>query len=365
MPVGSYPEWLPLLQKPYENLFGPKNTWDFKCPDGRPLHVERNGQGLNNVHFRVTLAGEAYACKMFPIDDRHRAQREWDALVALDDAALSLAPRPLAFAPEGPLPLPAIVCRWIDGKALSAIPMREREVTNLVEAMQSIHAAEIGGTALRPAWGQPTRYEDYLAEMAQHLAVVRQWCESADSQSVRLPAWISDLCQLLPALEMAYHNSETMIGSHRDEGSCRHPALVRLDGSLENLVKAANSEVAFLDWDFSGAGDPAFDLAVMRWHPRIQAIAPADWQTALGQYRPSSSDREFRSRLEVYLALLPVRWACYSARHLVDGRSRLTAQHRPVRIPDRLYISAHRQLHHYLATLNLIEADDEDDSEKE
>ena len=82
-----------------------------------PLHVVRGAQGMNNSLFRVHIDGATYACKLFVADDRRRAWREWIALDRMWRAGLGLAPEPVAYLPDGPLPQPTVIYRWAEGAA--------------------------------------------------------------------------------------------------------------------------------------------------------------------------------------------------------------------------------------------------------
>ena len=72
--------------------------------------VHRIAGGFNNALYRVEVDGEAVACKLCVIDERRRAEREYNTLTALQAAGLDVAPRPLGIDESCTvLPYPAVV----------------------------------------------------------------------------------------------------------------------------------------------------------------------------------------------------------------------------------------------------------------
>jgi aminoglycoside phosphotransferase (APT) family kinase protein len=349
------PSWLPLLQKPYDNIFGPKSVWDLRMADGTAVRIERSSQGLNQTIYRVRIGDNVYACKLFVVDERRRAEREWTALRSLYQAGLKLGPEPVAYAPEGPLPLPAIVYRWVNGVPLSASLMGEDEVVQLVDTLQQLHrvrpAADITPLV---AWRQPEGFRTYLAEIRAFVDRYREWAMGPGLRA-ELPTWAAGLPELLPMVEEVVHRSEAAVAGADGDGRWPVNALVRADGSLDNVVRDETGRLVFLDWEFSGWGDPAFDLAGLRWYPRNLAIPHKFWQTAFCAYVPCPEDVDFTARLELYNQLLPAWWVARSTVHLIEGVDQLASGRQAATMPARMYRAVRRQLDNYLAALGLIE----------
>ena len=363
---GMSPAWLPLLQRPYENIFGAKNVWDLRMADGTAVRIERSSQGLSNSAYRVRFGGNVYTCKLFISDERQRAQREWAALCSLHEVGLHLAPEPIAYAPDGPLPQPAIVCRWVNGETLAGQGLTQGDLTALVSRLNLIHHTP-PATGIEPmlAWHQPENFAAYLAEIREAIDKVRAWAASSEATARDLPVWVADLPALLPIIGQALQLAEEAVAGARSDGKSTHKALVRVDGNLENIVRDADSQIVFLDWEYSGWGDCAYDLAELRWHPRAQGASSALWESALRTYVPAPGDTSFEERLRVFCQLLPVWWVGRSIVHLLEGADKLTKQSRVVRVPARMYQAARKQLDGYLAALGLIALAEEAETEEE
>ena len=263
------PPWLPLLLRPYQNLLGSKNCWDLRMADGAPVRIERGTQGLNNTFFRVRLIKDVFACKLFVADERNRAMREWTALHALHAAGIPHALEPIAYAPDGPLPQPVVIYRWVPGTPLTETALTEKDFKDLVAALAGVHRTRSApGYELAEAWHQPGSCAAYLGEIEAFFEQVRDWAQGGARSAADLPGWVADLREMLPLFEQVLENAAADGCQRQADAQPRVPALVRGDGSLDNVQRAETGEVVFLDWQFSGLGDAAYDLAEMRWHPR-------------------------------------------------------------------------------------------------
>jgi len=350
------PVWLPLLQRPYENLLGAKNVWDLRMANGTAVRIERGAQGLNNCLYRVRINGDVYACKLFITDERQRARREWTALCSLHEAGLRLAPEPVASAPDGPLPQPAVVYRWVGGESLGGQTLTTEDVCALVTSVNQIHRTPpAAGVEPLVAWHQPESFAAYLGEIETWLCKVRAWIESHHGQASSLPSWLEDLPALFPLMVETLRLAQDAVAQTTASSAYPNPALVRVDGNLDNVVRGDDGRLYFLDWEYSGWGDPAYDLAELRWHPRAKSITAAQWATALAAYTPFASDPGFAERLAVYNRLLPAWWVGRSALHLLEGAGQLTPRPRLAAIPQRMYKAVRTQLDYYLAALGLVE----------
>ncbi|PKO22082.1 MAG: hypothetical protein CVU38_11250 [Chloroflexi bacterium HGW-Chloroflexi-1] len=349
------PPWLSLLQRPYDSIFGPRNIWDLRMADGTAVRIERGSQGLNNNLYRVRFDGGVYTCKLFVVDERQRAQREWTAVRSLHDAGSRLAPEPVAYAPNGPLPQPVIVYQGVTGQSLSGQSLLADDLAALIECVGQIHrTAPAADTEPLVAWRQPEDYASYLAEIQEFLRALREWVTSGQVGAADLPNWAADLPALLPLIEAAMESAECAVASAGDRGACPAPALVRVDGNLDSIVRDEDGRLLFLDWESSGWGDPAFDLAELCWCPRAQTISQVQWQAALEAYVPHPRDETFWERLVVYNQLLPAWWVGRSAVHLLEGARQAVGQQRLVSIPTRLYRSVRTQLDNYLVALGTM-----------
>jgi len=348
--------WLPLIQKPYENPFGPRSAWDLRTANGTAVRIERGSHGLTNNLYRVRLGQDVYACKLFIADERQRARREWIALRSLQEARLRVAPDPIVYAPDGPLPQPTIVHRWVSGKELTKGSVTDNDLMALVADLNQIHQIRAApDTKPLIAWHQPANFADYLAEIQTFVGKIRAWTTDARFTPNDLPFWATNLLTWLPLFEKALRLAENVIAQADTKGEYLYKALIWGDGNLDNVIRSEQEQFIFLNWESSGWGDPAYDLAQLRWHPRASGISQTRWQAALNTYVPHPGDRYFRERLAVYSQLLPIWWVGRSALHLLEGARQAQSHQRLAMIPSRIYRSVRVQLRNYLAALGLME----------
>ena len=104
--------------------------------------------GANNLLYRVTNAGEDYAIKFTVRDERNRAQREHDALSALQQAGLSLAPQAI-LVDQNRYRQPVVVQSWLDGAVLVAPPESDADWAALLHHYCAIHSLTPAHTSIQ------------------------------------------------------------------------------------------------------------------------------------------------------------------------------------------------------------------------
>lgn len=361
---NSQPAWLPLLRKPYDDLLGSRTAWQLSLPGSPPIYVERGGRGLNSSLYRVRVGNDLFACKLFVADERRRGEREWFALSALQAAGLKVAPKPITFAPEGPLPLPAIVVDWQEGVTLTQQPPLASDIAHLVALLADVHrVAPAPDMEFLPAYLQPPNYEAYLCEVQSQFRQVQTWAADGSWRSQRLPVWANEIPELLPLAEQVLAAAQDAVGRAGTDGHCRAPHLIRADGNLDGVLRLTGGNLVILDWTCSGRGDPAYDLAGLRWHPQSLKVPAATWTAALEAYPAPAGEPEFGERLATYNRLVPAWWIARSMLHLLEGAGQIQGKMRLSRVPARFYRSVRHQLDMYLAGLGMIAAPEEDDED--
>ncbi len=95
-----------------------------------------------------------------------------------------------------------------------------------------------------------------------------------------------------------------------------HVALCRVDANTTNFVQNAGRWQS-LDWENSGWGDPAFELADLMLHPAYLAVPDMRWTQVVELYTQLTGN-EVAERLEVYYPALLVFWAVRFARYLYE-----------------------------------------------
>jgi thiamine kinase-like enzyme len=85
-------------------------------------------------------------------------------------------------------------------------------------------------------------------------------------------------------------------------------SLCHVDPNSNNAILGADGRVRWVDWEYSGWGDPALDLAEFRWHMAYADLSAGQQAWFREAYQPSRADASFPQRLAFWDNLLAVRW---------------------------------------------------------
>jgi aminoglycoside phosphotransferase (APT) family kinase protein len=262
--------------------------------------VQRLRHGMNNALYRVQLGNDAYACKLCVLDERQRAQREYRALSEV--AHLDVAPQPICLDESCTIvPYPAVVYTWQDGDALGP-QLTHAQLEALLDSLQCIHSCQPGesGKGLPTAWFHWFDLSPYLKELHELLEQYGSWLR--DSQPAG-KALFSRLERVIGICE------KRLLSSMLDIQLTKVPLrLCHVDPNLANTVWGSDGHVRWVDWEFSGWGDPALDLAEFRWHQALDDVTPAQKAWMRNHYIPPASDADFTDRLVLWDCLLATRW---------------------------------------------------------
>ncbi len=287
-------DWLPMVAAAHA-----AGTDDWA---GDSVTVRRVTGGFNNALYRAEVDGQCYAVKLCVADERRRAAREYGALRLLHAAGLDLAPQPLWLDESCTIfPFPTVVYRWLPGRPLDS-PLTSRQLAAFLEGYQHIHAlrerdyAQIG---LPDAWFHWLDFEPYLAELRDFLNEYETWLATTEPDGRDLRDRLSRLVD---------DCAETLTTADVDPSRESVPlCLCRVDPNLSNGVWGEDGRLRWVDWEYSGWGDPALDLAELRWHAALAGQREAQtWLRA--NYRRPEDDPAFEERLAVWDCLLATRW---------------------------------------------------------
>ena len=89
---------------------------------------------------------------------------------------------------------------------------------------------------------------------------------------------------------------------------CFSLRLCRVDPNLANCLWNEDGRLRWVDWEYSGWGDPALDLADLRWHIALTGLSEAQHVWLRDNYRRPADDPGFEDRLAVWDCLLATRW---------------------------------------------------------
>lgn len=251
----------------------------------------------NNLIFRATRDADDWAVKFTIRDERNRAQREFNALQLLDSLNSCVAPRPLYFDREQ-FRLPVVVQTWIDGAALNSPPVDDGTWINILLAYHDVHlvtgeAIRERGIALQPCGLVTEQPKNAVAGLRKFLASIPS--EDQPCDLIDLLVRLESLT--LPSIQVTY-------------GLCHGDATIR------NMLQTV-AGVVLIDWEYSGLGDPAHEIAKIMAHPHAKAVSEDRWQWLTERYAQIAGDEGLCQRIQVQYTLALIWWCV----RLVYGHS--------------------------------------------
>lgn len=250
--------------------------------------------GANNLVQRVASPLGDFAVKWTIRDERDRAGREYAALLALQQAGLALAPLPMLLERDR-YAQPVIVQAWLHGKPLDAPPQTAFEWHALVKHYVIIHRIT------------PTVCRVSLPEAWINAASVGAGRAMIEREVSRLPTAAQPTCLIQLLARFARWPSP--------EWSPAPQALCRVDANYRNFIRQPTGLVS-VDWENSGWGDPAFEIAEMITHPAYHTVSTAEWQAVIGMYSEQMDDPNAPLRITTYRTMMLVWWVARLARSL-------------------------------------------------
>jgi hypothetical protein len=288
-------DWLRVVRAAYASG---TDIWTEGDVTARRVHG-----GANNALYHVRLDGQQIACKLCVDDGRGRAGREYGALCLLQAAGVPIASEPILLDESCTvLPLPTVAYRWLPGETLGPLVTPE-QVAALLESIQQAHALrqdDFDGAALAEAWFHWFDLSPYLEELQEFLVQYGGWLVHHDPDGIALQerlVCLADRC------------TRALSAATGDTGRGRFPLrLCRVDPNLANAVWSREGTLRWVDWEYSGWGDPALDLADLRWHVALEGVSEAQHARIRDGYIRPADDPHFEERLAVWDRLLLTRW---------------------------------------------------------
>lgn len=252
--------------------------------------------GWNNLLFRVTGEASDLAIKFTVADARDRAGREYNALCALQQAGLDLAPLPI-WLDRTSFAQPVVVQSWLSGEVSDRVPEDDAEWQQWVDHLLAVHS-------LTP---QHTTFP--LVPGVINASTVREAFALVTEQMARLPQ-----AEQPSELRELYHQMQ----------ECEFPAwkpvpsvLCRVDCNLLNFVRQPDRWLS-VDWENSGWGDPAFEIADLITHVANRAVPQARWQWLIEAYCARSNDTEMQLRIQTHRKIRLLWYAVRLYRYLYE-----------------------------------------------
>ena len=257
--------------------------------------IARLDGGANNQLFRATRPPDDFVIKFTIRDDCNRAEREFEALSALEQAGLRIAPIPVLL--DNPrYRQPVVVQTWIEGEGITHPPATDEEWQELLQHYLATHTVtpDSGSEKLPKAFSASTVAEG-RALVSQQLARIPREAQ---------PASLQDLIQRFGHTEIPEWEKAPV-------------ALCRIDPNLSNFIRRVDG-LASVDWEYSGWGDPAYDMADLMAHPTYMAVPSSRWAWLIRTYGDLAGDPTAAIRIGAYYKILLVWWVARTARFLYE-----------------------------------------------
>ena len=231
-----------------------------------------------------------------PDEFAHAPVREYRALELL--SALDIAPQPVFFQPNPDPPLgPIVIYEYLEGEMWVRRCPSANELAQLAEVWLMVNALPTDN--LWMSRGQDRSLDDVWAGFLTRFQRYAAWTETAYAAGRQA----ADLC--LGLLER--HRVVVRELTDSDPPLC----FCRSDPRFANVIQRPDGRLGLVDWEDSGLGDPARDLADIMTHANQEdLVSPDEWQAFLQPYLAvrMGLDPGLRRRMHLYRAVFPVFW---------------------------------------------------------
>lgn len=252
--------------------------------------------GLNNLVYYASHPCGDFAVKFTRRDERQRASREYHTLLALQQAGLHLAPVPYALT-SGRYQNLAVVQSWLAGPVSATPPTAETEWRCLLAHVLAAQSLTPLNTAvpLPPATLGATHPYDFYTGLKQKAATLPPGAHLAPVQA------------LLACLDKRPY----------PHGPAPRLALLHCDPNLLNFVRRPGGWLA-VDWENSGWGDPALEIADLMAHAAFMGVPLATWEWFTNVYADHHGDATVVTRIWAYYPLVLTMWVVLFTRGMYD-----------------------------------------------
>lgn len=215
--------------------------------------------------------------KLYLRTDRGQVDREWAALVFLQEHAPGLAPRPIAREPDPPL----VVMSRVPGEPLES-PLSALQTVAMVGAYRELFAVPVSPDL-------PLRFKypaDFVADNTR-------WLDEVPRDG------LPDVVRLALAAADGWRAA-----APHELSTIQEPVVVQADGNVANMLWDGQ-RVRLVDFEYAGIGDRSFEVADLVEHisSRLRGLLDPEQVLAAFELTPRQRDR-----VEDYRRLLATFW---------------------------------------------------------
>ena len=209
--------------------------------------------------------------------DRGQPEREWTALVLLQEQAAMLAPRPIAQETE---PSATVMSR-VNGAPFDGV-LTPRQISAVVRAYRSLYAVTVPPNL-------PLRFADPVAFIADTVDWLAETRHVSHSNVVR---------RALDSAAKWYDGAPPGIDEIHD------PVLAQGDGNVANMLWDGE-RVWLVDFEYAGVGDLAFEMADLVEHASSRLRGLLDPETVMAGFDLTVAQL---ARVDAYRIVLASFW---------------------------------------------------------
>lgn len=253
--------------------------------------IERIFGGQNNLLYHARRDDQTFAVKFTRLDERGRASREFHTLWALQEAGLELAPVPYVLA-DGRIDnqfdgRQAVIQSWLDGSVSPSLPDSPAVWGYLLDHVLAVHTVQPMDTAvpLPPATLRATHPRELLGFLQQRAGALPH------------NANLEPVSALLSCLEKWAFA----------DWSVPSLALLHCDPNLLNFVRRPSGWLA-VDWENSGWGDPALEIADLMAHAAFMDVPSETWRWLVQTVADRWQDDTAVTRVWAYYPFILTFW---------------------------------------------------------
>lgn len=249
----------------------------FESPS--PWGVTQLHGGMNNQAYLYNNGIEAICIKLYLVDERHRAEREWEALCFLQEHKKAIAPKPLWYSAHENAP--AIGMTMTPGISLIKCEANHNLLAEFAEVLSTLFSISPSHNNCFP-WSRVSPAQECITR-------VEKWGNellATNKFSSTLETCLIDRIRSLVEYWLTSDDRRLLTES---------PLIVfgRGDPNLENCLWDGE-RVRLIDFEYAGWSDLAFELGDLIEHVKSRVWSDAVWNHFLSHFMPN--DDRFHER---------------------------------------------------------------------
>lgn len=258
-------------------------------------HIRPINGGANNLLYHTQNYDYDLAIKFTIRDERKRATREYNALKAIEKAGLNTAPKAILLDTES-YTQPVVVQTWIQGQQIANPPKTDADWQELINCICKIHSL-----TQQPQFNLA---DAVLSFKNGNHGKVKVLESAARIPKEARPKTMTDLLSWFENWEPPPFPEAQLALCHSDPNWC-------------NFIQDEKQLYA-VDWENSGWGDPAFEIADLMTHPAYEIVDEDRWEFVIQTYLAITNDRPAEVRIRTYHIQMLMWWVIRSARYLYE-----------------------------------------------